>query len=54
VQLQDGADTADMQAVGLDCDGIDVRSEGQIWRLNFPETIAVPSLDGLASLKMGG
>lgn len=50
---QDGVDATDLRAIGLDCDGIDVRSDEQIWRLNFPEMITAPSLAGLASLKMG-
>lgn len=49
-----GVDEAEVQAIGLDCDGLDVRSGEQIWRLDFPETITGPSLDVLASLKMGG
>lgn len=54
VQLQDGVEAAGIRAFGFDCDGIDVRNNGQIWRLNFPETIAEPSLDALASLKVDG
>lgn len=50
---QNGIDAAEMQAIGLDCDGIDVRCGGKIWRLNFPETIAEPALGALATLKMG-
>ena len=47
-------DQTEVRAIGSDCDGLDVRSGEQIWRLNFPETISGPSLDVLASLKMGG
>lgn len=50
---QNGIDATDMQAIGLDCDGIDVRSGEQIWRLNFPETITESALSALATLKMG-
>jgi putative heme iron utilization protein len=51
---QNGIDATDMQAIGIDCDGIDLRSNGQILRLNFPETIAEPALSALATLKLGG
>jgi putative heme iron utilization protein len=50
---QSGIDATDMQAIGLDCDGIDVRSGGQIRRLNFAEVISEPALGVLATLKMG-
>jgi hypothetical protein len=53
IQQQHGVDATNAEAIGLDCDGIDVRCEERIWRLDFPEAIAVPSLDVLASLKMG-
>jgi putative heme iron utilization protein len=43
----------DVRAIGLDCDGIDVRADEQIWRLNFPAAITAPSLDALATIKMG-
>jgi hypothetical protein len=47
-------DDAEVQAIGLDCDGLDVRSGEQLLRLNFPEMITDPSLDVLTSLKMAG
>jgi len=53
LQQLHSVDATDVRAIGLDCDGIDVRSDEQIWRLNFPETITAPTLDALASIKMG-
>ena len=50
---QCGIDATDMQVIGLDCDGIDVRSGGKIRRLNFAEPISEPDLGVLATLKMG-
>lgn len=49
-----GTDDAEVEAIGLDCDGLDVRSGEQILRLNFPESITDPSLDVSISLKTGG
>jgi hypothetical protein len=46
-----GVDAADVQAIGLDCDGLDVRCGETIWRLDFSEAVANPSLDVLASLQ---
>ncbi|MGA7749362.1 MAG: pyridoxamine 5'-phosphate oxidase family protein [Gallionella sp.] len=43
-----GVDTADVQAIGLDCDGLDVRSDDKIWRLDFAEEASSPSLDALS------
>ncbi len=54
VQLQDGGDAAGIRAFGFDCDGIDVRNNETIWRVDFPETITEPSLGALASSKIGG
>lgn len=53
LQQQDGVAATDVWAIGLDCDGIDVRGDQQIWRLSFPEAITVPTLDALASIKTG-
>ncbi len=53
LQKRNGVEARDVRAIGLDCDGIDVQADEQIWRLNFPAAITVPSLDALASLKMG-
>lgn len=53
LQQRDGVDATNVRAIGLDCDGIDVRGDEQIWRLNFPAAITVPSLDALAAIKMG-
>lgn len=53
LQQRNSVDVADVRAVGLDCDGIDVRGDGQTWRLNFPAAITGPSVDALASIKKG-
>ncbi|HUV99597.1 MAG TPA: pyridoxamine 5'-phosphate oxidase family protein [Gallionella sp.] len=53
LQQRHSVDVTDVRAIGLDCDGIDVRGDKQIWRLHYPAAITVPSLDGLASIKMG-
>jgi heme oxygenase (biliverdin-IX-beta and delta-forming) len=42
-----GVDEAEVRAIGLDCDGLDVRCGEQIWRLDFPEAACTPSLDAL-------
>lgn len=47
-----GIEAANMQAIGLDCDGLDIHSGEQVWRLDFPETSTAPSLD--AFRLMGG
>lgn len=44
---QHGIDAGEAQAIGLDCDGLDVRCDQQVWRLDFPEAASSPSLDGL-------
>ena len=49
LQQRNSVDVTDVRAIGLDCDGIDVCGDGQIWRLNFPAAITIPSLDALAS-----
>jgi heme iron utilization protein len=46
-------DAANAQAIGLDCDGMDVRCDEQVWRMDFPEALSSPSLAALASLKKG-
>jgi putative heme iron utilization protein len=43
LQQQHGIDAVDMQAIGLDCDGLDVRCDEQVWRLDFAETITDPA-----------
>ena len=53
IQQQHGIDASYAEAIGLDCDGIDVRCGERIWRLDFHEAITAPSMDVLASLKMG-
>jgi heme oxygenase (biliverdin-IX-beta and delta-forming) len=45
-----GTDETEIQAIGFDCDGLDVRCDEKIWRLDFPEAAGSPSLDVLASL----
>lgn len=47
---QQGIEVAEVQAIGLDCDGLDVRGDGKVLRLNFPEIQSSPSLDALANL----
>jgi len=54
-QQRHGLDAVDVQAIGLDCDGLDVRCGEQTWRLDFPEVVSAPSSDVLPLLKtMGG
>lgn len=54
LQQRDSIDVTDVRAVGLDCDGIDVRGgDEQVWRLNFPEALKAPALNTLATIKMG-
>jgi putative heme iron utilization protein len=53
LQQRYSVEARDVRAIGLDCDGIDVRGDEQIWRLNFPAAITAPSLDALATIKMG-
>ena len=40
-------DATNVQAIGLDCDGLDVRCDEQVWRLDFPEAVSSPSLEAL-------
>ena len=53
LQQQHNIEATNMQAIGLDCDGMDVRCDGQIWRLNFPEAVPSPSLNALTKLQAG-
>jgi putative heme iron utilization protein len=53
LQQRYSIDAMNVQAIGLDCDGLDVRCGEQVWRLDFPEAVADP-LKALASLKKGG
>jgi putative heme iron utilization protein len=48
-----GIDAADMQAIGLDCDGLDVRCDEQVWRLDLAETIADPAHFIQAIVRLG-
>lgn len=43
LQQRYGITAAEIQAIGLDCDGLDVRGNEQVWRLDFTETILDPS-----------
>ncbi|HTN95114.1 MAG TPA: pyridoxamine 5'-phosphate oxidase family protein [Gallionella sp.] len=47
LQQRYGIEAADMRAIGLDCDGLDIRSGEQVWRLDYPEAATEPSLDAL-------
>lgn len=51
LQQRFSVDAVEAQAIGLDCDGLDVRCEEQILRLDFSEAVTRPSLEVLASLK---
>jgi putative heme iron utilization protein len=42
-----GIDAAKTQAIGLDCDGLDVLYDEQVWRLDFAEAASSPSLDAI-------
>jgi hypothetical protein len=53
LQQRYSIDAMNVQAIGIDCDGLDVRCDEQVWRLDFPEAVADP-LNALASLKKGG
>ena len=43
LQQRHGVDTTNAQAIGLDCDGLDVRYDEQVWRIDFPEAAPSPS-----------
>jgi heme iron utilization protein len=47
-----GIETTDVLAIGYDCDGLDVLSGEQVWRLGLPEAGTKPSLDALISLQL--
>ncbi len=54
LQQRHGVAATETQAVGIDCDGLDVRHAGQTWRLDFPETVHADSVrDALAQLLAG-
>lgn len=42
-----GIEVAEAQAIGMDCDGIDVCGDGKLLRLDFPEAASGPSPDAL-------
>ncbi len=52
LQKRYGIEAVEVRAIGLDCDGLDVRSGEQVWRLEFAEAATGPSLDALRI--MGG
>jgi putative heme iron utilization protein len=39
-----GISATETEAVGIDCDGLDVRHAEQTWRLDFPETAGIDSI----------
>ncbi len=43
LQQRYGVDAQDMLAVGLDCDGLDVRVGEHVWRLDLADTITAPA-----------
>ena len=43
LQQQHGVEAVDVLAIGLDCDGLDVRCEDQLWRLDFTEVLVDPT-----------
>ena len=45
-----GVEVPDILAIGMDCDGLDIRCDDKIWRLDFSEAQSSPSLDALATL----
>jgi heme iron utilization protein len=53
LQQRYSIDAMNVQAIGIDCDGLDVRCNEQVWRLDFSEAAADPQ-EALASLKKGG
>lgn len=53
LRQQGNINAANVRVVGLDCDGIDVRGDEQIWRFNFPAALTAPSLDAVSAMKTG-
>jgi len=47
-----GINATDVQAIGLDCDGLDVRCGDQVWRLDIAETITDPAQFFQAFIRM--
>lgn len=43
LQRQHNVSASDVQAIGLDCDGLDVRSGERVWRLDFAEEMSDPA-----------
>jgi hypothetical protein len=50
LQSRHGIDAANAQAIGLDCDGLDVLADEQVWRLDFADEAHYPPPDALALL----
>lgn len=48
-----GIDAADIQIIGLDCDGIDVLCNDQVWRMDLAETITDPAHFIQAIVRLG-
>lgn len=46
LQQRHGVAATAAQAVGIDCDGLDLYHAGQTWRLDFPETAGIESVAG--------
>ena len=44
LRQQHEVEALDVQAIGVDCDGLDVHCDGKTWRLDFPEVASSPSL----------
>ncbi len=49
IRQQHGVDAPDAQAIGLDCDGLDVRCGEKVWRLDFTDTLTEPAQIGPVS-----
>ncbi|MBI3479366.1 MAG: pyridoxamine 5'-phosphate oxidase family protein [Nitrosomonadales bacterium] len=48
LQQQHNIDETNVRAIGFDCDGVDVRCDEQLWRLDFSGALSRPSLDALS------
>ena len=44
-----GFDAGSVRAVGLDCDGMDVLYDEQVWRMDFAEEASSPTLDAFVT-----
>jgi len=52
LQQRYGIEAVNVQAIGLDCDGLDVASGEQRWRLDFAEAATGPSLDAFVHMEV--